>query len=128
MKRLSGLASALVVCGLAVVGCGGPEQKDPGKPPMPVTDTTGKPAGAGGDKMGAATADAVKDKVEAAFKAEDKLKDAAVTVDHKDGKVVLKGQVADNAAKKQAGTVAEKAVKDAGSTDKVQNMLTAKSH
>ena len=125
MQRLIVLASTLFVCGFALVGCGGPEQKDPGKPPTPVTDAPVSPPA---DKMAAGAADPVKDKVDAALKADDKLKGATVTVDHKDGKIVLKGEVADNAAKKQAGDDAAKAAKDAGSADKLQNMLTVKAH
>jgi len=75
-----------------------------------------------------AAADPVKDKVDAALKADDKLKGAPITVEHKDGKVLLKGEVADNAAKKQATDDATKAIKDASSTDKLMNMLTVKSH
>jgi len=42
--------------------------------------------------------------------------------------VFLKGEVANNPAKKQATTVASKAITDAASSDKLQNMLTVKSH
>ena len=62
------------------------------------------------------------------MKADDKLKAATITVEHKDGKVFLKGEVADNAAKKQAGEDATKAIADAASTDKLMNTLTVKSH
>jgi hypothetical protein len=119
------LASVLLVCGLGIVGCDKKEET----PAAPGPTSTTAPGGdkmAGPDKM--ASADPVKDKVDAALKADDKLKDAAITVEHKDGKVVLKGEVADTAAKKQANEVATKAIKDAASTDKLQNMLTAKSH
>jgi hypothetical protein len=125
MKRFLLVASALFVCGVGVAGCG-PKDESSNTPTSaaPGADKMGTPAP---DKMGASSStDAVKDKVEAALKADDKLK--AVTVEHKDGKVILKGSVADNAAKKEAGDNASKAISDAGSTDKVQNMITAKSH
>jgi len=119
MKQLALLVSVLFVCGLAAVGCDKKEET----PAAPNPTATTAP---GGDKM--AAADPVKDKVDAALKADDELKGATVTVEHKDGKVVLKGEVADNAAKKQAGEDTTKAISDAASTDKLQNMLTVKSH
>jgi len=131
MRRLIALASGLLVCGMALAGCGNNENKDTGSasPPAqpPMSSSTDKMA-AGSDKMSAGSGDAVKDKVDAALKADTALAGASITVDHKDGKIILKGEVADNAAKKQAGEAAGKAAKDAGSTDKLQNMLTVKSH
>jgi len=124
MRRLIALASGLVVCGMALAGCGNNENKDTGNAGAPAQPKMSAPT----DKMSAGSGDAVKDKVEAALKAETKLSGATVYVDHKDGKIILKGEVADNAAKKQAGEDADKAAKDAGSTDKLQNMLTVKTH
>ena len=127
MKKLLLLASVLCIFSVAVIGCG--DKKEEGAEKM----TTSAPAGgekmapAGGEKM--APADEVKDKVVAALKADDKLKaETGITVDHKDGKVMLKGDVADNDMKKEAGATAMKAVTDAKSTDKVVNGLMSKKH
>ena len=129
MRRLTVLASAILVCGSALAGCSGKDEKSSETPNAPAVDNAMKSSTAAQpNKMAAGSSDAVKDKVDAALKADTKLAGAAITVDHKDGKVVLKGQVADNAAKKQAGEDADKAVKDAGGADTIQNMLTVKSH
>src|SRR5690349_12808331 len=125
MKKLALLALALALCGLGAVGCNEKKEETP-TTPNPTTTTAPTGDKMGGDKM--ASADPVKDKVTAAIGADDKLKGAGITVEHKDGKVVLKGEVADTAAKKHADEVVKKAMTDAGSTDKLQNMLTAKSH
>jgi len=126
MKKLALLALALAVCGLGAIGCNEKKDETPTAPnPTATTAPTGDKMG-GGDKM--AAADPVKDKVVAAINADDKLKGAGITVEHKDGKVVLKGEVADTATKKHADEVVKKAITDAGSTDKLQNTLTAKSH
>jgi len=125
MKKLAMMALALSVCGLGVFGCNKTEETP--APTAPTNTTAPSPDKmAGGDKM--AAADPVKDKVSAAISADDKLKGAGITVEHKDGKVLLKGEVADTATKKHADEVVKKAITDAGSTDKLQNMLTAKSH
>jgi len=131
MKKLALLALALTACGLGAFGCN--NKADSAAPPTPTNVTV--PGGdkmAGGDKSGGgdkmAAADPVKDKVSAAISADDKLKGAGITVEHKDGKVLLKGEVADTATKKHADEVVKKAITDAGSSDKLQNMLTAKSH
>ena len=129
MKRLLMLACALVVCGFGVVGCGGDDKK--ADAPAPGGDKMA-PAGdkMGGDKMagGDAKGDDVTMKVDAAIKADDKLKDAKVMVAHKDGKVVLTGTVADTPAKKELGMVVKKTLDDAKVTDKVQDMTKAEKH
>jgi len=126
MRQLALMATVLIVCGLGAVGCDKKEET----PSTPTPTSTTAPAvdkmSPGGDKM--AAADPVKDKVDAALKGDDKLKSENISVEHKDGKVMLKGEVANTAAKKQANDVAAKAIKDAASADKLQNMLTVKSH
>ena len=124
MKRLTAFALMIFVCALPNIGCGGQDQKDAG---TTATESDGK-AKPAIDNTSAAPADPVREKVDAALKADDKLKSAVVTVEHKDGKILLKGEVADNTAKKQAAEDAAKALKDAGTADKLQNMLTVKAH
>ena len=124
MKKFLLLASVLGLFSIGVIGCGDKKEEDKmasGTPPVtaPATAPAAAPV---------APADDVKDKVEAAIKADDKLKAETIMVEHKDGKVTLKGDVTDNTAKKAAGDAAMKAVADAKSTDKVMNMLMSKKH
>jgi len=51
-----------------------------------------------------------------------------IDVDTKDGIVHLKGHVLTNDMKKQATAIATKTLTDAGSKDKVMNMLTVETH
>jgi len=69
-------------------------------------------------------------KVKNAIVADAKLNDTKnlINVNTKDGVVHLEGHVMNNEQKKLAGDIATKAVKDAGSSDKVMNMLTVESH
>jgi len=69
-------------------------------------------------------------KVKAAIVANEKLNNTnnVINVDTKDNIVHLKGHVTSNDMKKLAGEVAEKAVKDSGSSDTVRNELTVASH
>ena len=125
MKKFLLLASILGVFSVGVIGCGDKKDEAADKTAVSAPDkmTPAPPA----DKMSAA--DEVKDKVVAALKADDKLKaETGIMVEHKDGKVTLKGDVADNDMKKEAGATAMKAVTDAKSTDKVMNSLMSKKH
>ena len=131
MKKFLLIASILGVFSFGVIGCG--DKKDEGADKMAAgTPDKMAPATPPVDKMSGgkmAAADEVKDKVEAALKADDKLKaETGIMVEHKDGKVTLKGDVADNDMKKEAGATAMKAVTDAKSTDKVMNSLMSKKH
>ena len=129
MKKFLLIASILGVFSFGVIGCG--DKKEEGADKMTAgTPDKMAPATPPVDKMApAAPADDVKDKVEAALKADDKLKaETGIMVEHKDGKVTLKGDVADNDMKKEAGATAMKAVTDAKSTDKVMNSLMSKKH
>lgn len=69
-------------------------------------------------------------KVKLAIQADKELNDSknTINVDSKDGVVHLKGSVANNAMKKKAGLVAEKALKELNATDKLSNELTVTSH
>ena len=125
MKKFLALASVLAIFSIGVIGCG---DKDKAADATPPASTSSTPPSTAPATKPAMAADEVKDKVEAAIKADDKLKAETIMVDHKDGKVTLKGDVTDNAAKKQAGDTAMKAVADAKSTDKVMNMLMSKKH
>lgn len=122
MKKTILLAAALSLFGFAIVGCNNDKPADT----APVTPPSSTGDKMGGDKM--AAADPVVDKVNAAIMADVKLKDVKIDVTHKDGKVILKGSVADAAAKKEAVDTATKAAKDASPTDTVQSMLTTAKH
>jgi len=69
-------------------------------------------------------------KVKAAIVADASLNDTKnlIDVDTKDNVVYLKGHVQTNDEKKKATAIAEKTVKDAGSTDTVMNQLTVETH
>ena len=123
MKKFLLLASILGVFSVGVIGCGDKKDEAADKTVATAPDKMAPPA----DKM--AATDVVKDKVVAALKADDKLKaETGIMVEHKDGKVTLKGDVADNDMKKEAGAAAMKAVTDAKSNDKVMNSLMSKKH
>ena len=130
MKKFLLLASILGVFSVGVIGCGDKKDEAADKAAVTAPDKMAPSAdkmAPSGDKM--AATDEVKDKVVAALKADDKLKaETGIMVEHKDGKVTLKGDVADNDMKKEAGATAMKAVTDAKSTDKVMNSLMSKKH
>lgn len=79
-------------------------------------------------KMGrnAVAALEVTPRVKTALTADTGLNDAKnhIDVDSMDGVVHLKGYVSSAALKRKAGEIAEKAIRDAGGTDKVSNELT----
>ena len=120
MKKLLLLAAVMLACGIGM-GCNKSDDAKTDAPPSSGKMTPDKPADdkTTGDK--AAPTDETLDKVKAAL-TDPKFKD--VTPKHEDGKVKLTGKVADNETKKAA----EKAVKDAGVTDPIMNMLLVEKH
>jgi osmotically-inducible protein OsmY len=142
MKKGFTLVAALLLIASGLVGCGPKEEK--AAAPPEVNRAGGKEANVGGTS-GTSTekkaADFASDEtitstvvpeVQKAIDGEASLKDAdnKITVEAKDKKIHLKGEVKDNEAKKKAGEVAETALNGLNppSGVGVLNALVSKKH
>lgn len=134
MKKMLLLASALFVFGTGVIGC-----SNTAEGVKEDASNAGQKVSEAGEKAADATKDAAKNtgealgvtpKVKTAITADSQLNDTRnlIDVDSKDNVVHLKGHVVNNDMKKHAGEVAQKAMTDAGITDKLSNELTVDTH
>jgi predicted small secreted protein len=145
MKKFFALTGLMALFGAALTGCSNTAEgakEDANKAGAVVSDGANKAANAmdnAGKEVGATVKEAGKDAagalsvtpmVKNAITADTELNDTKnlIDVDTKDGIVYLKGHVATTELKKKAFTIAEKTLKDAGKTDKVQNELVVKAH
>ena len=134
MKKMLMLASGLFVLGTGVIGC-----SNTAEGVKEDTSNAGQKVAQATDKAVDATKDAAKNtgealgvtpKIKLAITSDTMLNDTRnlIDVDSKDGVVHLKGHVINNDAKKRATEVAQKAMTDAGITDKLSNELTVETH
>jgi len=124
---LSGAALGLFGCQNTAEGVATDAKKDTavvGNAADKAADATKMAANNAGDAL------SLTPKVKAAIVADATLNNPKnlIDVDTKNDTVTLKGHVLTNDMKKSAGAIATKTVTDAGSKDKVMNMLTVETH